>query len=242
MAEQGTFAGQVVVITGAAGNIGRGVVQKFAAEGAKLVFVDLHQDSIDGLVNDMGAALGAYLGIPTDIGQPEQVQAAIQQIDAKFGRIDHLAHIAGGFAMGQPVHEAGIDVFEKMMYLNARLTWVMCGHVAKYMVDKGTKGTISAIIARPSQGAFKNGAAYAASKAAAERIIQTMGQELLDHDIRVNGVSPSVVDTEPNRNAMPNADFSKWVTAEHIADTLAFLASDAASAISGVTIGVYNKV
>ena len=122
MTEQGAFAGKVVAITGAAGSIGRGVVKKFAAEGAKLVCLDLHQESIDKLVADMGDAIGEHIGIPVDIGQPDQVDQAIQQIDAAYGRIDHLAHIAGGFAMGQPVHEAGIDVFDKMMYLNARLT------------------------------------------------------------------------------------------------------------------------
>lgn len=238
----GQFAGKVVAITGAAGSIGRGVVRKFAAEDAKLVCLDLHRESIDKMLAEMGDLIGEHLGIPTDIGQPEQVDAAIEQVVTTFGQIDHLVHIAGGFAMGAPVHEAGIEVFEQMMFLNARLTWVICGHVAKHMLEKGVKGSITAITARAGQGAFKNGAAYAASKAAAERILQSMAVELRDHDIRVNGVSPSIVDTERNRKDMPNANFDNWVTPDQIGDTIAFLASDAGKAITGVTLGVYNKV
>ncbi|MCA9911818.1 MAG: SDR family oxidoreductase [Anaerolineae bacterium] len=237
----GQFAGKTVMITGAAGAIAGGVVEKFAAEGANLVLVDHSEDKLKQRVEAWGDALGEYRIVAGDLGKPEDVDLAIQQAEAAFGHIDVLAHIAGGFAMGDPVHEADISVFEKMIYLNARLTFITCGRVAKHMVEKGVQGCIIGITARPAQGAAPRMAAYAASKAAAQRILESMAKELMEHNIRVNGLAPSVVDTPANRADMPNADFSKWVTPAQIADTIAFLASDAASAISGQNIGIYNK-
>src|SRR5690606_26578292 len=140
------------------------------------------------------------------------------------------------------VHETDISVLEKQIYLNTRIVFITLGHVARYMLDKRVKGSMTVILAKTGLAGAKNTAAYAASKAAAQRIVESMALELREHDIRVNGVMPSIADTEANRKSMPNSDFSKWVTPEQIADTIAFLASDAASAISGQAIGVYNKV
>lgn len=238
----GQFTGKTVMITGAAGAIGGGVVEKFAAEGANLVLVDHSEGKLQQRVEAWGDALGNHLIVAADLGKPEDVDRAVHRAEEAFGQIDVLAHIAGGFAMGDPVHEADINVFEKMMYLNARLTFLTCGRVAKHMVEKGVQGCIVGITARPAQGAAPRMAAYAASKAAAQRILESMAKELMEQNIRVNGLAPSVVDTPANRDDMPNADFSKWVTPAQIADTIAFLASDAASAISGQNIGIYNKV
>ncbi|MCA9895294.1 MAG: SDR family NAD(P)-dependent oxidoreductase [Anaerolineae bacterium] len=238
----GQFDGKVVMITGAAGGIGSAVVEKFAREGAKVVLADRSGESYDKVVSRLGGQIGDYLIVSGDIGQVDVVDEMVEKAIAKFGQIDALAHIAGGFSMGDPVHAVNVDVFEKMMYINARLTYVICGRVAKHMVESGVHGTITAVLARAGLTGGKNMAAYSASKAAAERIIQSMAQELKDHDIRVNGVMPSIVDTEPNRNDMPKADFSKWVTPAQIADVIAFLSSPAGSSVTGGSIPVYNKV
>ena len=236
----GQFDGKVVMVTGAAGSIGSVVVKKFAEEGAKVVLVD-HSGKAQTVADELGDTLSDYLVVTGDIGEVETMDHMVEEAVAKFSQIDALAHVAGGFSMGDPVHAVNVDVFEKMMYINARLTYVTCGRVAKHMVDKGVKGTITAVLARAGLSGGKNMAAYSASKAAAERIVQSMAQELKDHDIRVNGVMPSIVDTEPNRKDMPKADFSKWVTPEQIADVIAFLSSPAASSITGGSIPVYNK-
>lgn len=236
----GQFDGKVMMVTGAAGSIGSVVVKKFAEEGAKVVLVD-HSGKAQKVADELGDTLTEYLVVTGDIGQVETMDDMVEKAVAKFGQIDALAHVAGGFSMGDPVHAVNVDVFEKMMYINARLTYVTCGRVAKHMVDKGVNGTITAVLARAGLSGGKNMAAYSASKAAAERIVQSMAQELKEHDIRVNGVMPSIVDTEPNRKDMPKADFSKWVTPEQIADVIAFLSSPAASSITGGSIPVYNK-
>jgi len=237
----GRFDNKVVMITGAGGAIARAVVRQFANEGAKLILVDRDNDALKACVDALSGVRSDYLLVGGDLGKPDDVDAIIRQAEEKFGSIHALAHTAGGFAAGDPVHEADISVFEKQMYLNARLVYLTLGRVAKHMVDNGVKGSLVAVLARTGLGGAKNTAAYAASKAAAQRIVESMALELNAHDIRVNGVMPSTADTPANREAMSGADFSKWVTPQQLAEAIIFLSSDAASGISGQSLGVYNK-
>ena len=236
------MTGRVVVVTGAAGNVGEGVLKAFAATGAKLVLVDRDGNKLSRRLSALGTDRDRYKGMPTDLNDPEAIDQMIKQIHGHFGRIDALVHTVGGFAMGDPVHAGNMDVFDQMMLLNARILYLVCGKVANYMVENKTPGAITAVLARSGQKGMKNQGAYTASKAAATRIIESMALELREHNIRVNGVSPSIVDTEPNREAMADADFSKWVTPAQIADLMVFLSSNAANAISGENIVIANKV
>lgn len=231
---------QTVLITGAGGQLARAVVTYYAARGAQLVLVDRAQASLDALAEAMGDVLGERLMLTTDLGQPDDVDAMVKAAETRFGRIHAMVHTAGGFTMGTPVHNTDVSVFEQMMYVNARCVFVACGRVAKHMVAHGG-GSIVVVLARSGLKGAKDMAAYTASKAAAERIVQSMAAELLAYDVRVNGVMPSTIDTPANRRDMPNADFSKWVTPAQLADVIGFLTSDAARAISGDSIGVYNK-
>ncbi|MEM9952663.1 MAG: SDR family NAD(P)-dependent oxidoreductase [Chloroflexota bacterium] len=237
----GQFDNKVVMITGAGGAIARGIVEKFAKEGAKLILVDRNKEAVQACVDELGDSINDYLITGGDLGKVEDMQAVIQASEDKFAQIDVLINTAGGYGGGSPVHETDISMLEKQFYLNTRITFIVLGQVAKHMVDEGVKGSLVTILAKTGLGGAKNTAAYAASKAAAHRIVQSMALELAEHDIRVNGIMPSTADTPANRESMPNADFSKWVTPEQIAETMAFLTSEASSAISGQAIGVYNK-
>ena len=211
-------------------------------EGAKLVLVDHTEEGLEKRGEELKNALNEYIIVAGDLGKPEDADKTIQKASEKFGKIDVLVHTVGGWAGGTPVHETDVSVFEKQMYLNARILFVTLGRVAKHMVDNNIQGSITTILAKTGLSGAKNTAAYAASKAAAQRIMESMALELKEHDIRVNGVMPSIVDTPANRESMPNADFSRWVTPEQIADTMTFLSSDGAEAISGQSLGVYNSV
>lgn len=235
------FTDKVVMITGAGGNVARGVIKKFARAGAKLVLIDRDQEKLDNCIAALGDDLNEYMLDKADLGNVDEVNALVKRVEGRFKHIHVLAHTAGGFDMGKPVHEAGIDVWDKMMYLNARLTYITLGRVAKHMVDNGIQGALIGVLARSALKGSKNMAAYCASKAAAQRIIESMGAELLDHGINVNGVMPSIVDTPPNREAMPKADFSRWVTPDQIADAIYFLASEESIAITGSSLEVYYR-
>lgn len=234
----GEFEGKVVVITGAAGNLGRAVARRFADGGARLVLVDRSAERLQALAQELAVE---SLIQTTDVGSPEAVDTMVSEIEARFGQIDVLAHTVGGYAAGQPVQALDLDILDKMMNLNVRPVYVTAGRIARHMVENNVQGKIVIVLARAALKGSKNGSAYTASKAAAQRVMESLSAEVRDNGINVNGVMPSTIDTPPNREAMPNADFSKWVTAEDIASTITFLASDGAKALHGSSIEVYNR-
>ena len=203
-----------VLITGAGGALGGAVVAHFAQRGARLVL--LERDGT-ALRRQWGAGSGAQI-VEADLLNREQVAAQL----AGAGPIDVLCHLAGGFHMGEPVHATPAAAWDLMMDLNARSLI----HVA-------------------AAGALKGGAsmgAYAASKSALMRLTESMSAELRDAGINVNGVLPSTLDTPANRAAMPDADASRWVAPEALAEVIGFLASDAARAVHGALIPVLGRV
>lgn len=235
------FANKVVMITGAGGNLGRAVIQKFAAEGAALALVDRSADKLIPYLQTLAVPEARYHIAPADLADEAQVDGLVQAFEARFGQIDVLAHTVGGYAAGTPTHETSLDVWDKMMNLNARPVFIVGGRVARHMVEKGAQGRLIFVLARNAlKGAAKQ-AAYTASKAAAQRVMESMALELRDLGIRVNAVLPGTIDTPPNRESMPNADYSKWVQPEEIADALVYLASDSASALYGVSLEVYGR-
>lgn len=228
-----------VMITGGAGGLGQVVTRRFAEAGNRVIVVERSLDKAQALVDELD---GNHLALSADLSDVGQVETMLAEAARTVGTIEVLVHTVGGFAMGQPVHEADIDVFERMMNMNARSLYITCGRVAKHMVEVGVQGKIVAILAKSGYKGAAKMAAYAASKAAAQRIIESMALELRDYGINVNGVVPSTIDTPANRKDMPNADFSKWVTAEQLADAIQFLASDAAEAIRGTALEVFGRV
>ncbi len=236
-----SFAGKTVMITGANGALGRAVVARFAAAGANLALVEHRPGGLDALIADLNVPAGRCLILTADAADPASVDAACAQAGARFGQLDALAHTVGGYQAGQPVHEAGLAVWDKMMALNARPVYVTCGAVARHMLAGGVRGSLTVVLARAALKGGKNQAAYIASKAAAQRVVESMAAELLDDGIRVNAVLPGTIDTPANRAAMPKADFSRWVPPAQIADVLLFLASDAAAAVSGASVPVYGR-
>lgn len=233
------FTHKVVLITGAGGNLGQVVARRFAQGGARLVLVERDVARLEQIAQSLG---GEVMTIGSDVTDAGAVDAMVKAVEARFGQIDVLAHTVGGYTAGQPVHETPQEVWDRMFNLNVRPIYLVCGRVARHMLDHGVSGKIVMVLARASLAGSANSAAYTASKAAAERIMQSMAAELMNHGINVNGVLPSIIDTPPNREAMPKADFSKWVTADDIANGIAFLASDDARSLHGVSLPVYGRV
>ena len=227
------FSNKVVMVTGAGGNIGQVVARKFAAAGAKVVLVGRSEGELSGLAQELGGMVGV-----ADVTDPTSLDALVKQVEGSYGKIDVLAHTVGGYSAGTPVHESGLDVWDKMMNLNAKSVYVSCGRVAKHMVDNKINGRIIAILAKNAYKGTNNHSAYSASKAAAQRVLESMAAELGKLGITVNGIVPSTIDTPQNRAGSPNADYSKWVKPEEIADAILFLASDESRAINGVSLDI----
>jgi NAD(P)-dependent dehydrogenase (short-subunit alcohol dehydrogenase family) len=232
----GEFGDKVVMVTGANGNIGQEVARRFAAQGATLVLVGRKESELAPLVDELSGMPGV-----ADVTDEASVDALVKAVEEKHGRIDVLAHTVGGFASGQPVHEAGLDVWNKMMALNAGSVYVTCGRVARHMVEKGVQGRIIAILSKNAYKGTAKAAAYSAAKAAAQRVLESMAAELRGDGITVNGIVPSTIDTPQNREGMPNADYSKWVQPEEIADAMLYLASEKAKSVSGISLDIFGR-
>jgi len=232
----GEFDGQVIMITGASGGLGSAVVQRFYAAGANLALIERQPSPLPD-----DADPTKWFSIPADGTDKASVKAAVDKIVAHYGQIDGLVHTVGGYAAGKAVHEVDLDIWDKMMRLNARSVYVTAGTVAAHMVEKSVSGKIVVVLARQALEGSKNHSAYAASKAAAQRIIQSMSKDLIDQGITVNGVVPGTIDTPANREAMPSANFDKWVKPEAIADVIQFLCSPQSDAISGDSLTVYGR-
>lgn len=219
------FADTVVLVTGAAGALGRAVVAEFAAEGAKLAQLDVVE-----LDNGHYSAL-------CDLTDAEACRAAVRQIEAELGPVEILANIAGGFAMGESVHETTAETWQFLMGLNAHSVLNMARAVVPGMVAAG-RGRIINIGAGAGQRGIGGMGAYSASKSVVIRLTEAMSDELKDQGINVNCILPSIIDTARNRADMPDAQFEKWVRPEDMARVIAFLASDAATPIHGVALPV----
>lgn len=232
------FKGKTVLVTGAAGNLGKAVAAAFEQEGAALALLDIDDKVLQGAYpkNESGAASGRAL-VPVNLLDPASVAKAVDTVLAKCGRIDVLANIAGGFRMGDPVHATPVDTWKLMIELNAGTVMNMARAVVPGMLARGS-GKIISIAATAGLGGKPDMGAYAASKAAVIRLTESMAGELRDKGINVNCVMPSIIDTPQNRADMPSADPKKWVAPAALADVILFLASDAARAVHGAALPV----
>lgn len=232
------FSNKTVMVTGAAGNLGRAVAAAFLTRGAHLILVDLRRDS---LVQAYGTEDTQRLFAPADLLAPEQVDAVVREACQRFGRIDVLCNVAGGFRMGPAVHETPDADWDYLFDINVRSLLHAVRAVAPEMVHQGGGKIINVSAGAALRGSAGMGA-YSASKDAVIRLTETMAAELRDKNINVNCVLPSIIDTPANRAAMPEADPKRWVAPEAIADTMVFLASDGARAIHGAAIPIVGLV
>ena len=234
------FENQSVVITGASGNLGDAVARAFVRHGAHVVLVDRSRQDMEhaGFTDD-----ARHLISVTDLLDQTQVNAMVQAAVAKFGGVHVLCNIAGGFRMGEAVHETSDANWNFLFDINARTLLHAARAVVPQMLKQpsSASGSRGKIINIGAFGAQKGGAqmgAYAASKASVMRLTESMAAELREQGINVNAVLPTIIDTPQNRKDMPDADPAKWVAPEALADVVMFLASDAARAVDGALVPV----
>ena len=224
------FRGKTCLVTGAAGNLGRAVAGAFAAAGASLILMDHQREHLQSAYGNEGEGKRFALA---DLRDAQSVARALPA----GTRIDILCNIAGGFRMGQPVHETSDDTWDLMLGLNARSVVNCARAVVPRMLAAGG-GKIINVGAIAALSGKANMSAYIASKSAVIRLTESMAAELREKGINVNCVLPSTIDTPQNRKDMPKADPKRWVAPEALADVVLFLASDAARAIHGASIPV----
>jgi len=233
------FSDKVVVITGAAGNLGSTVAHAFEGQGARLALLDRKEGRLQEEFPAISELEKHLLLDRVDMTSGESVTDAISRAVAHHGRVDVLVNTVGGYRAGTPVHETPVETMEFMMDLNARTTFLSCQAAVPHMLKAGS-GKIINIGARPGMKGFAKSGVYSMSKSAVLRLTESLSAELKREGINVNAVLPGTIDTPANRQAMPDADHTRWVTQQAISEVILFLASDSASAIHGALIPVFG--
>lgn len=219
-----------VVITGAAGALGRAVAQNFLDGGARVALLD---HSAEHLANAFpGLDNSRHLLIAGDVTLAEPIAEAAAQVLKSFEHVDALIHIAGGFAMGDATHALSRAAWDRMMDLNAWSFVVVTQAFVPSMIERQS-GSVVAVTAKTASRGLAGMSAYIASKSALQRLVESLAAELAPNGINVNSIAPSVLDTPANRHAMPDANPSGWVSTAVAAQTIDYLVSPAARALHG---------
>jgi NAD(P)-dependent dehydrogenase (short-subunit alcohol dehydrogenase family) len=222
--------GKVALITGAKGGLGSSVTRAFLDAGAHVIGVSRSIQAAD-------FDHPAFTALPADLTDPAAVRKTVDDAAARFSRIDALVHVAGGFAGGQSIAQTDDATFEQMLDLNLRTAFFATRAVVPHM-RRQNGGRILAVASRQAADPMPMTGAYNASKAALVALIRTLALENKDRGITANAILPGTMDTPGNRAG--GGDPSGWVQPAQVAGLLVYLASDAASQITGAAIPVYG--
>lgn len=225
--------GKAVLITGATGGLGRAVGRAFLDAGARVA----------GTAPKIGQSEfpdSTFLPMPAEIASSGQAKALVDGVVAKFGQLDALVHLVGGFAGGKTIAETEDGTMERMFEVNFRTAFHMI-QAALPAMQARRRGRILAIGSRTAVEPVAGLGAYSASKAALVSLIGTVARENKNLGITANVILPGTMDTPANRSAMPDADPSHWLQPSQVAALLVHLASDSAEHITGAVIPVYGS-
>jgi NAD(P)-dependent dehydrogenase (short-subunit alcohol dehydrogenase family) len=235
------FNEKIVLVTGGTGGLGREVTMAFLEGGASVVVTYRAGEEFDAVVA-AAQKIGAMppVGVNVDVTDAVAVEKFVAEIVSRHKRLDILVNTVGGYAGGTNLWEADSRTYEKMMQLNLNAGFVLARAVVPQMI-KQNRGWIVNIASKAAWDHAAGGALYAASKAAALAMMDSLAADVKPFNINVNSVLPSIIDTAVNRAAMPKADFSKWPKPEEIARVILFLCSEDARVIHGAAIPVFGR-
>jgi len=234
-----TFKDRVALIAGGTGGLGRAVSQAFLAAGAKVIATYRNKQEFDELKKMAGAGASNLVGSDVDVTDEAAVQKFISTVAKENSRLDFLVNAVGTYAGGVKLWEMDPDVFNQQLKLNLISGYVLCRAVVPFMI-KQRSGAIVNVASKAALDHAAGAAAYAASKAAAMAMMNSLAADLKGSGVRVNSILPSIIDTPANRKVMPGADFAQWPKPEDIARVILFLCGDDARVIHGAAIPVYG--
>lgn len=234
------FSKDVIVVSGAAGNLGSAVVKAFLAQNGIVCALDHRHGRLKDLFADLPGKGKLHIFEDVDVTDRKAMKDLAGRIRTEVGPVSVLVNTVGGFTMGERVHEISPETWQRMMSINVHsFLNTSAAFVPDMLVE--ARGKVVSIASKAALSGGAQTGSYAAAKGALLRLTESLAAELKSHNIQVNSVLPSTIDTPENREAMPNSDFSKWVTPEQIADVIVFLSSSQSSGVTGAAIPVYGK-
>ena len=232
-----TIAGKVALVAGGTGGLGRAVSLAFLESGASVVVTYRRREEFTALKAAAGADGARLDGHEVDVTDERVVRGLIEAVLGTHGGLDVLVNAVGGYTGGTPLWEQEAQALDRMLDLNLRSGYTLMRAVVPAMLRKG-HGAIVNVASTAALDHAAGNAAYAASKAAAVALVDSLAEDLKGTAVRANSILPHLIDTEANRKAMPKADFSKWPKPEEIARVILFLVSDDAELVRGAAIRV----
>ena len=235
------FHDKIVLVTGGTGGLGREVTMAFLEAGATVevtYVVPEEYAALTSAAERIGAAPPA--GASVDVTDEQAAGKFVSGMVARHGRLDILVNTIGGYAGGTSVWESDLRTYDKMLHLNLKAGFMLARAVVPQMIRQN-RGWIVNMASKAAFDHAAGGSLYAASKAAALALMDSLAADVKPYNINVNSILPSIIDTAANRKAMPNADFSKWPKPREIAQVILFLCSEEARVIHGAAIPVYGR-
>lgn len=234
---QQEFSEQVALVAGGTGGLGRAISAAFLDGGAIVVVTYRRAAEFDALKRAAGAKAARLEGHAVDVMDEAAVNALVGGIVARHGRLDAMVNAVGGYSAGAPLWEMETSVLDHMLSLNLRAGYLLARAAVPAMLKQG-RGALVNVAATAAFNHMAAAGAYVASKAAAVAMIDSLAADLKGSGVRANSICPSIIDTEANRKAMPDADHSKWPKPEEIARVVLFLCSADAKLVHGAAIPV----
>jgi NAD(P)-dependent dehydrogenase (short-subunit alcohol dehydrogenase family) len=234
------FSGQTVLVAGGTGGLGREVSLAFIEEGAHVAVTYRQPKEFDDLKRAARGNASSLQGHQVDVTDEVAVGQLVQKILGENGRLDVVVNAVGAYAGGMKLWELDPKVFDQMLALNLRSGFAIARAAIPVML-KQERGALINVASKAAVDHAAGAGAYVASKAAAVALMDSLAADLKGTGVRVNSILPSIIDTEANRKAMPNADFAQWPKPRDIARVILFLSSDDAKLIHGAAVPVYGS-
>jgi NADP-dependent 3-hydroxy acid dehydrogenase YdfG len=231
------FSDKTVIITGATGHLGQTVAKTLIAAGARVGLIDYKSGRLGQIFSEAETTSQTLLVEGIDAASIEAMQTAAKKVEGHFGHIDALIAAVGGYAGGSYVQDTDESLLASMFRQHVH-TVLAAAHAVAPIMAAQRDGVMIFVGAQSALKAGSRNGAYSAAKAAGLRLTESLAAGLNEDGVRVYNILPGTIDTPKNREQMPNADFSKWTSAESIADVILFLITGAARAISQVAISV----
>ena len=229
-----------VLITGGTGILGSAVTKAYLAQGDTVAVTYLFEDEVARFKQHNPKLSEDVAFLFANVTVEAEVQKTITEFISKFGSLDVLINIVGGFVGGIPTAELEQEQWDFMMDLNLKSVFLCCKTAIPHMTAQ-SYGKIVNVSARAGLKGEAGLSAYCVSKGGVRTLTESLAAEVMDSGVNVNAIMPSIMDTPMNREAMPDEDHDRWVATADVAKVISFLTSDDAAIINGAAIPVYGR-